>query len=318
MKNIFFLAFIFSFSVQSAEFIKCELVSSGKTVSKEILVALPNETPVEAALILKKAEAKIRASYVLGQDHVSLMADFKTKRKMVSKNHKMTKSFPFEVKQEGSVLSCSFNNIFDDVISRNARVFKIAGSNPNLLIETETLLYFAAKNKNERLVSYLMSLGANPLFPNISGNTPLMAAASFENLKVLKTILDFDKKTINQRNRNGWNALMFAAKNNNLLSLNFLLENGSPIDEQDRSGRTALMIASKYGYFSIVDKLVQSGANLDLKRNNGMTAFMLAHKYGHSDILSLLQKNGASTFIAAESGPDFDWDIENEDSYYRD
>lgn len=318
MKKLSLLAFILSFSAYSAEFIKCEIESGGKSVSKEILLALPNESQINSELNLKKAKATINASYVLGADYILLNADFKTKRKFVSNTHKMTKSLPFQVKQEGSLLSCSFENIFDDVISRNARVLKIAGSDPNLLIETETLLYFAAKNKNERLVSYLISLGANPLFPNVSGNTPLMAAASFENIKILKILLDFDKRVLNQKNRNGWNALMFATKNNNLLSVSFLLENGSAIDEQERLGRTALMIASKQGNFSIVERFVQGGANLNLKRNNGMTAFMLAHKYGQSDILSLLQKNGASTFIANEISPDFDWDIENEDSFYRD
>jgi ankyrin repeat protein len=110
---------------------------------------------------------------------------------------------------------------------------------------------------------------------------------------------------------------MFAAKNNDLSALSFLLEKGLDPDMQDKFGRTALMISSKLGFFSIVDRLIQEGAKLDLTRNNGMTAFMLAHKYKHNEILILLKKAGASDLINLDLAPDFDWDLENEESYYN-
>jgi hypothetical protein len=315
--KITLLPLLIIFSAQSAEHISCNLKYGMDSVTQEVLVTLPGENTQPVELKIKKINAKVNAGYVLGDDKISLKLEFKTKRKFVSKQFAFSKKSPISVDQERASFSCKEANIYDDVLGRNAEVFKLAGKDPNSFIGSETLLYFAAKNKNEKLVSYLLSLGANPLNPNKSGNTPLMAAASVGNLSILKNIFEKDQNGLNLRNKIGWNALMFAAKNNDLSALNFLLEKGLDPDMQDKFGRTALMISSKSGFTSIVDRLIQEGANLDLKRNNGMTAFMLAHKYNHNQILILLKKAGASELINLDLAPDFDWDLENEESYYN-
>jgi hypothetical protein len=316
MNRIIFMSLIFAFSAQSADHIICKLESGGKEFSKDVVVAFPNETLEATELSHKNTSGKINASYVLGGDYISLKVDFKTKRNFQSTSYQLIRGFPLYLKQRRESLTCMFGELFDDSIGRNTEIFKLAKADPNSFFGNESLLYFAARNKNEKLVTYLLSLGANPLFANVSGNTPLMAAASFENLSILKAITKVDKNTITQKNKNGWDSLMFSAKNNNISALKYLLENGAPINGQDKSGRSALMIAAKKGNFLVVKELVKFGANLDLKRSNGMTALMLARKYGHLEIENLLLENGASTTIGLENGPDFDWDLENEDIFY--
>ncbi|MFI5391314.1 MAG: ankyrin repeat domain-containing protein [Bacteriovoracales bacterium] len=315
--KITLLALLTIFSAQSAEHISCNLKYGSDSVTQELLVTLPGENIQPVELKIKKINAKVNASYVLGDNKISLKLEFKTKRKFVSKNFAFSKKSPISVDQERANLSCKEANVFDDVLGRNAEVFKLAGNDPNSFIGSESLLYFAAKNKNERLVSYLLTLGANSLNSNISGNTPLMAASSTGNIQILKNIFESNPNSLDLKNKIGWNALMFAAKNNNIDGLNFLIEKGLNLDVQDKYGRTALMISSKLGFTSIVDRLIQAGAKLDLARNNGMTAFMLAHKYNHNEILTLLKKAGASELINLDLAPDFDWDLENEESYYN-
>lgn len=316
MNRIIFLFLVYSFSVQSADQIICKLESGGKDISKDVVVAFPNETLEATELSYKNTSGKINASYVLGGDYVSLKVDFKTKHNFKSTSYKLIRGFPLYLKQRGESLTCMFGELFDNSIGRNTEIFKLAKADPNSFFGNESLLYFAARNKNEKLVTYLLSLGANPLLANASGNTPLMAAASFENLVIIKALTDIDKNTITQKNKNGWNALMFSAKNNNILALKYLLDNDSPINGQDKSGRSALMIAAKAGNLLVVKELVKFGANLDLIRKNGMTALMLARKYNHLEIENLLLEKGASTTIGLENGPDFDWDLENEESFY--
>jgi hypothetical protein len=318
MKTIL-LFFLFTiFSVHSAEEqIICKLDFGNDSVAKQVVVSVPGENQPGVELKIKKVSAKINAKYVLGEENVSLSFEFKTKRKFISKTVGFSRDLPLKIEQERAVLTCKDENLFDDVLGRNAKVFALAKNDPNSFMGNETLLYFAAKNNNERIVNSLLTLNANPLIPNKSGNLPLMAAAAFGNEKVLKSILLSGRSALNQINKNGWNALIFAAKNNNLPALNYLLENGIILDQQDKSGRTALMIASKMGFDKVVNRLIQSGANLELKRNNGMTAYMLAYKYGHNGIQNLLRSAGASDFVNLDLPVDFDWDLENEENYYN-
>ena len=76
MNRIIFLFLVFSFSVQSADHIICKLESGGKDISKDVAVALPNETLEASELSYKNTSAKINASYVLGGDFVSLKVRF--------------------------------------------------------------------------------------------------------------------------------------------------------------------------------------------------------------------------------------------------
>ncbi len=304
------LVFLLSMSVHSAEYISCNLKFGQHIENKDILVVLPNEVAQFTQIQIKNNLVKVKANYILGEENILLSFEFKTRRKTINKKVNFSRSNPLKVEQEKVIFSCIDSNTFDDVLTRTSKIFKLAKESPNSFYEKETLLFFAARAKNEKLVSYLLSLGADPLLPNKNGNIPLMALG---NMEILKNLFKNSPNAIYLKNNIGWNALMFAAKNNNLDGLSFLIENGSKLNDQEKSGRTALMIASKLGHTQIVELLIRAGANLNLKRSNGMTAYMLASKYGHEDIMDLLKNAGASTQINLDLDPDFDWDLDSEE-----
>ena len=64
---------------------------------------------------------------------------------------------------------------------------------------------------------------------------------------------------------------------------------GSNIDEQDRDGKTALMYAAAHGYTGIVVNLVKYGANKDVVDKHGLTALEYANKNGKFEIVKMIK-----------------------------
>jgi ankyrin repeat protein len=65
------------------------------------------------------------------------------------------------------------------------------------------------------------------------------------------------------------------------------------INNKDNNGYTALMIASENGHKEVVELLLNKGANINYKNDDGYTALMLASAKGHKNIVELLLNKGA-------------------------
>ena len=90
------------------------------------------------------------------------------------------------------------------------------------------------------------------------------------------------------------NKMIEAAKNGDIKTVKFMLDQGTDVDAKDKYNMTALMHASWYGNNGVVELLISKGARVNLNFNGGYgTALMCALRHGHVEIAKLLIKAGA-------------------------
>src|SRR5262245_7809284 len=138
---------------------------------------------------------------------------------------------------------------------------KLPNTSSSIGAEGATPLLFAADREDVPLMRLLLELGADPLLPNATGTTPLMAAAGVgtaepqeeageesEALEALKMLLDLGAD-VNSVDKNGDTAMHGAAYNISPLVVKLLAEHGA--DPQiwknpNKAGGTPLFIAEGY------------------------------------------------------------------------
>ena len=96
------------------------------------------------------------------------------------------------------------------------------------------------------------------------------------------------------------NLLIEAAKHGNLEEVRDLLRNGADVNEKDRYGNSALMFASGEGHIEIVHLLIDNNADLNIKSMWGGTAEKCARNRQQPEILRILQETPAIRRRAAE------------------
>lgn len=90
----------------------------------------------------------------------------------------------------------------------------------------ETLLYRAVDHGNDDLVKLLLKKGANPFTADSDGRTPLMVATKTCMESIMKQLLKC-KPDLDQQDKYGWTALMWAAQNNKNLCARLLMDAGA-------------------------------------------------------------------------------------------
>ena len=149
-------------------------------------------------------------------------------------------------------------------------------------------------------VDMLLYLGADPNTSTESGFTPLMVACMRAgNIEIAKLLLQA-RANINQQSNDGWTALILACNsetpNNDLVRL--LIQSGADISiKESKLHRTALMDAAQRGHTSIVQYLLDEGAPVNTQDVDGVTSLMLASNFGHSETVRVLLNYGADVNI---------------------
>ncbi len=182
---------------------------------------------------------------------------------------------------------------------------------PLLLAEAEQAqmdLFEAVKGGDVVGVKQALMLGAEVDGTDRYGQTALMFAArgwtiwyavikgmdpvGGEHLKIAELLLE-NGADVNERDNEGYTALMVAVDADNLKMVEFLLEKDAAVGERDWFGYTALMLAAKEGHLKIAELLLASDADVNIKNNSGETALVLAVSWENSGIAKLLLKRGA-------------------------
>ena len=153
-------------------------------------------------------------------------------------------------------------------------------------------------------VDMLLSiLEADPNSSDSNGDTPLMLACVHGNIRIATLLLQA-RANINQQNNDGWTALMYAClsetPHNDLVRL--LIQSGADISiKSSELLWTALMVAAAYrGHTSIVQYLLDEGAPVNTQDVNGVTSLILASELGHSEVVRVLINYGADVNILAK------------------
>ena len=152
-------------------------------------------------------------------------------------------------------------------------------------------------------VDMLLSiLEADPNSSDSEGLTPLMLACYHGNIRIATLLLQA-RANINQQNNDGFTALMYACysktPHNDLVRL--LIQSGADISIKSSEVLwTVLMVAAYRGHTSIVQYLLDEGAPVNTQDVNGVTSLILASELGHSEVVRVLINYGADVNILAK------------------
>lgn len=125
-----------------------------------------------------------------------------------------------------------------------------------------TPLWLASQLLDLPMMKLLLEAGADPLRPNITGTTPLMAAAG----------LAMERPGEQQGTQED------VAK-----AVKILLDLGADPNTTDENGNTALHGAAVWGSNGAVEYLVAAGAKLDVRNKKGLTPWSVANHYYFAD-----------------------------------
>lgn len=98
------------------------------------------------------------------------------------------------------------------------------------------------------------------------------------------------------------NDLLFEAENENLLTLEILLENGADVDITNGKGWTPLHIASYYGHLEVAQMLLDYGADPKAETNKGNSPLWIAMQEKSFIVAKLLIESGAEVNEVGDNG----------------
>ncbi|KAI1169653.1 hypothetical protein F4777DRAFT_584691 [Nemania sp. FL0916] len=141
----------------------------------------------------------------------------------------------------------------------------------------ETQLYWAVMRGHEAVVRVYLDYGAdlNVRDPE-SGWTALHWAAIDKSYSEMTRLLLMGGADPNMKDESGKTPLMIAATENNVVAVTLLIDGGANIEERDQGGNTALIVAAEWRNNNVVKVLLEKGADINTKNNNGETAIRSA------------------------------------------
>lgn len=112
-------------------------------------------------------------------------------------------------------------------------------------------------------------------------------------LEIITSIID-----INQRNKQGDTALIFAAAGRSEQIVELLIKHGADVNAKNKIGNSPIYLAAKYGTFEIIETLLKNGADVNIKNNRNITPLIvLINGRINKDFINLLLKYGAGKSI---------------------
>ena len=102
----------------------------------------------------------------------------------------------------------------------------------------DTGLHIAARTKNLRYISFLISAGANVNMRNAKGETALVIASNLGFIEAVPPLIAAGAR-VDESNSTGETPLITAVHNRNIALMRLLLQAGADPDRTDNSGRSA-------------------------------------------------------------------------------
>ena len=155
-------------------------------------------------------------------------------------------------------------------------------------------IMFAAGRGDVEMLSNLIKYGAQVNHQSLRGWNVLNLAISSGSLETTKKILQVNSKLLLQKDKEGWNALHWAAFHGDLEIINFLLPFFTDVDFKDHQQRTPLQIAAIEGHERIVRTLLDWKASASMKDQLGRNVLEQAILYRQKDVLENLLAVGAT------------------------
>lgn len=149
-----------------------------------------------------------------------------------------------------------------------------------------------------RLLLVVAAFAAPPAFAQ-SLNDDFVLAAANDRADRVKSMLErgVDPNVVNV---NGDTALVAAAREGNVATVDVLLAARAPVDTRTRFGDTAMSLAALAGHLGIVKKLREAGAKLDVPKT--WTPLIYAATGGHDAVIRYLLAEGANIDAVSPNG----------------
>lgn len=128
----------------------------------------------------------------------------------------------------------------------------------------------------------------------------LMEACAQGNLEDVKRLL-VQNTDVNEKDNNGFTALIHAAGSGHTKIAGVLIDNGADVNAKNRAA-TVLMTAVGWGHIENVELLINRGADVNVKNAYGSTALMYAADGGFPEIVKILIANGADVNAKDDDG----------------
>ena len=115
----------------------------------------------------------------------------------------------------------------------------------------------------------------------------LIEAAKRGSANKVKDLLKKGEYDINEQDKEGKTALMYAALNKFISVVDILINAKADTNIRDYLGRTALMMSST---MKVIDKLLEGGADVNIQSNKGVTAIIDYLQFNQTNYFTILEK----------------------------
>ena len=170
-----------------------------------------------------------------------------------------------------------------------------------------TLIHTAVSNNQLEAVKLLIKYGANlnvhakDAFREMDTfETPLHLATFNGNDEITKLLIKHGANV--NANVKGILPLHLAVCNNDLETINLILDKTDNINSKDENGSTPLHRAIWMKKVEVIKILISRGANIESKTNEDLRPIHVAVMYGNFEILEILLKKGASVNAKSSVG----------------
>jgi ankyrin repeat protein len=170
---------------------------------------------------------------------------------------------------------------FDDV--REVKTLIDKGISPNQKDPRGMpILMLAIQENSTKTVDYLINAkGIDLNQSNMTDETPLMFAALYGQLALVKILVDQKQVPVN---RPGWTPLHYACANSHYDIALFLLDKGAAVDALSPNETTPLMMAIRAGSIKLARLLLDRGADIRLRNQQGYSAIDAAELFNQEEI----------------------------------
>jgi uncharacterized protein len=181
----------------------------------------------------------------------------------------------------------------------SGRVLELTGKGDG---QGMTPLLSACAMKQHAVVELLCTLGADVNAIGANGISPLIPVVAEQDRSILQCLLQQDGIMVNQRNKDGYTALMKVAQSGNAAAVNLLLQHGADACLVNKSGVSAVLAAAAGGHLHIMKLLIQHGADVTATATQGLTVLMQTAVSNQLQVAEFLISKSLSVHAVNEVG----------------